>query len=415
MSVQTASYIEAIEHLPTGATLRIPHVRWEDYDQLLALGPALMAAKGHGAPEVERTYAQALTLCQQIGEIPQLFPALVGLHRFYVLRGELQKTRALGERLLTLARSAQEPVLLVTAHYRQGVPLFFQGELAFARGHLEQAIALYDAQQSHAHILLYGDDAGVGCLTYVALSLWLLGYAEQALERIQAALALARALSHPFSLAYVLIAAGWFSHWHREAQAIQACAEEAVALSREHAFPLREAQGTILRGWALAMQGQQEEGIAQMHQGLTALRATGTEVNLTYYLALLAEVYGQRGQTDEGLCIVAEALTGVQSGRECWWEAELQRLRGKLLLVQADTKQQIAEAEQCFQQALAIARHQQAKALELRAAMSLSRLWQAHGKHTAARQILAEIYNWFTEGFDTADLQTARTLLAALV
>jgi predicted ATPase len=163
------------------------------------------------------------------------------------------------------------------------------------------------------------------------------------------------------------------------------------------------------------MQGQQEEGIAQMHQGLTALRATGTEVNLTYYLALLAEVYGQKGQTDEGLCIVAEALTGVQSGRECWWEAELQRLRGKLLLVQADTKQQIAEAEQCFQQALAIARHQQAKALELRAAMSLSRLWQAHGKRTAARQILAEIYNWFTEGFDTADLQTARTLLAALV
>jgi predicted ATPase len=138
-------------------------------------------------------------------------------------------------------------------------------------------------------------------------------------------------------------------------------------------------------------------------------------VNLTYYLALLAEVYGQKGQTDEGLCIVAEALTGVQSGRECWWEAELQRLRGKLLLVQADTKQQIAEAEQCFQQALAIARHQQAKALELRAAMSLSRLWQAHGKRTAARQILAEIYNWFTEGFDTADLQTARTLLAALV
>jgi predicted ATPase len=411
---------EVIDHLTKG--LALPHTLPEtperlqrELDLLLALGPALMAAKGYGAPEVERTYAQALTLCQQIGETPQLFPALVGLHRFYVLRGELQKTRALGERLLTLAQSTQEPVLLVTAHYRQGVTLFFQGELVCARGHLEQAIALYDAQQSHAHILLYGDDAGVGCLTYAALSLWLLGYAEQALERIQAALALARALSHPFSLAYVLIATGWFYHWHGEAQAIQACAEEAVALSREHAFPLREAQGTILRGWALAMQGQQEEGIAQMHQGLTALRATGTEVNLTYYLALLAEVYGQRGQTDEGLCIVAEALTGVQSGRECWWEAELQRLRGKLLLVQADTKQQIAEAEQCFQQALAIARHQQAKALELRAAMSLSRLWQAHGKHTAARQILAEIYNWFTEGFDTADLQTARTLLAALV
>jgi predicted ATPase len=410
---------EAIDHLTKGLALlntlpETPEHIQQKLDLLLALGPALMAARGYGAPEVERTYAQALTLCQQIGETPQLFPALVGLHRFYVLRGELQKTRALGERLHTLAQSAQDPILLVTAHYRQGVPLFFQGELTLARGHLEQAIALYDAQRSHAHILLYGDDAGVGCLTYVALTLWLLGYAEQALERIQAALALARTLSHPFSLAYVLIATGWFYHWHREAQAIQACAEEAIALSREQGFPLREAQGTILRGWALAIQGQQEEGIAQMHQGLTALRATGTKVNLTYYLSLLAEVYGQRGQTDEGLCVVAEVLTGVQRSRERWWEAELQRLRGELLLVQVDTKQQIAEAEQCFQQALTIARNQQAKSLELRAAMSLSRLWQAQGKCAAAHKILAEIYEWFPEGFDTADLQEAKALLDEL-
>jgi predicted ATPase len=406
---------EAIDHLTQGLALlntlpETPERIQQELDLLLALGPALMAAKGYGAPEVERTYTQALTLCRHMGETPQLFPALVGLHRFYVLRGELQKTRALGERLLTLAQSAQDPVLLVTAHYRQGVPLFFQGELACARRHLEQAIALYDAQRSHAHILLYGDDAGVGCLTYVSLALWLLGYAQQALEKIQTALALARKLSHPFSLAYVLISTGWFYHWHREAQTIRTCAEEAIALSREQGFPLREAQGTILRGWALAVQGQQEEGIAQMHQGLAALRATGTEVNRTYYLSLLAEVYGQRGQTDEGLCVVAEALAGVQSGRERWWEAELRRLRGELLLVQADTKQQIAEAEQCFQQALAIARTQQAKSLELRAAMSLSRLWQAQGKCAAARQMIAEIYGWFTEGFDTADLQEAKAL-----
>jgi predicted ATPase len=158
---------EAIDHLTKGLALlhtlsETPERLQRELDLLLALGPALMAAKGYGAPEVERTYAQALTLCQQMGETPQLFPALVGLHRFYVLRGELQKTRALGERLLTLAQSTQEPVLLVTAHYRQGVPLFFQGELACARGHLEQASALYDAQQSHAHILLYGDDAAAG-------------------------------------------------------------------------------------------------------------------------------------------------------------------------------------------------------------------------------------------------------------
>jgi predicted ATPase len=410
---------EAIDHLTKGLALlntlpETPERIQQELDLLLALGPALMAAKGYGALEVERTYAQALTLCQQMGETPQLFPTLVGLHRFYVLRGELQKTRALGERLLTLAQSAQDPVLLVTAHYRQGVPLFFQGELACARGHLEQAIALYDAQRSHAHILLYGDDAGVGCLTYVALTLWLLGYAEQALEKIQTALALARALAHPFSLAYVLIATGWFYHWHREAQTLRACAEEAIALSRQQGFPLREAQGIILRGWALAVQARQEEGIAQMHQGLAALRATGTEVNRTYYLSLLAEMYGQRGQTDEGLCIVTEALAGVQSGREHWWEAELHRLRGKLLLGQESASRNVVEAEQCFQQALAIARNQQAKSLELRATMGLSRLWQAQGKLAAAHEILAEIHGWFTEGLDTADLQEAKVLLGEL-
>jgi predicted ATPase len=254
----------------------------------------------------------------------------------------------------------------------------------------------------------------VGCLTYVALTLWLLGYAEQALQRIQAALALARALAHPFSLAYVLIATGWFYHWHREAQTIRVCAEEAIALSCEQGFPLREAQGTILRGWALAVQAHQEEGMAQMHQGLAALRATGTEVNLTYYLSLLAETYGQRGQTDEGLCVVAEALAGVQNGRERWWEAELQRLRGELLLGQEGTSRNVVEVERCFQQALAIGRDQKAKALELRAAMSLSRLWRAHGKRAMAHELLAEIYGWFTEGFDTADLQEAKALLNEL-
>ena len=205
---------------------------------------------------------------------------------------------------------------------------------------MEQAIALYDAQRSHAHILLYGDDAGVGCLTYVALTLWLLGYAEQALERIQAALALARALSHPFSLAYVLIATGWFYHWHREAQAIQACAEEAIALSREQGFPLREAQGTILRGWALAIQGQQEEGIAQMHQGLTALRATGTEVNLDVLSFLVGRgVWPERADGRGIMMSWQRRSLESRRSRERWWEAELQRLRGELLLVQEDTKQ----------------------------------------------------------------------------
>jgi predicted ATPase len=177
---------------------------------------------------------------------------------------------------------------------------------------------------------------------------------------------------------------------------------------------MRQAQGTILRGWALAAQGQREEGIAQIRQGLVAFRTTGGELNRTYYLALLAEVYGQGGQVDEGLRALNEALAGVQSGRERWWEAELYRLKGETLLAQAGTTQKCAEAEQCFHVALETARRQQAKSLELRAATSLSRLWQQQGKRDAARQLLAEVYGWFTEGFDTADLCEARALLAEL-
>jgi predicted ATPase len=410
---------EAIHHLTKGLTLLetlpdTPERSQQELDLLIALGPALMAAKGYGALEVEHTYAQALQLCQQAGNTPRLFPTLVGLRRFYLLRAELQTARTLCERLLNMAQQVQDPALLLEAHWGLGVTLCFLGEFASSRQHSECGVALYDTQQHRAHALLYGDDPGVGCLSYAALALWFLGYADQALERIHAALTLAQKLSHPFSLAYVLGAAAWLHQYRREPQATYTYGEAKIALSQARGFPMRQAQGTILRGWALAAQGQREEGIAQIHQGLAAFRTTGGELNRTYYLALLAEVYGQGGQVDEGLRALTEALAGVQSGRERWWEAELYRLKGETLLAQAGTTQKCAEAAQYFHVALETARHQQAKSLELRAATSLSRLWQQQGKRDAARQLLAEIYGWFTEGFDTADLCEARALLAEL-
>ncbi|HSF30639.1 MAG TPA: AAA family ATPase [Candidatus Tectomicrobia bacterium] len=433
---------EAIEHLTKGLALihnlpETPERTREELDLLIALGPALMAARGYGALEVERTYAQALRLCQHGGETSQIFPVLVGLQRFYLLRAELQTARELGERLLTMAQSARNVALLLTAHYRQGPLLVFQGEFALAREHMEYGVALYDAQRSRSHIFLHGDDAGVGCLSYLALALWFLGYADQALERMHAALARARELAHPFSLAYALIAAAWLHQYRREEQATQTYAEEALALSRQQGIPLREAQGTIMRGWALTAQGLCEEGIAGMHQGLEAFRATGAELNRTYYLLLLAEAYGQRGQVDAGLRALTDALAGVHRGRERWWEAELHRLKGELVLQRRGTAglklapmrtlvragatvnvhgraPQEAEAKACFRQALHVARRQQAKSLELRAAMSMSRLWQQRGQRTKARQVLAEVYSWFTEGFETPDLREARGLLAEL-
>jgi predicted ATPase len=200
--------------------------------------------------------------------------------------------------------------------------------------------------------------------------------------------------------------------FRREAEVVRECAEAVLALAREQGFQRWEAWGTISGGWALVEQGQGAEGIAQIRQGLTAWQAAGQELGRPSFLARLAEACGKVGQTEEGLTVLAEALAVVEQTGECYWEAELHRLKGELLLARAIPEAQPAEA--CFQQALAVARRQQAKALELRAAMSLSRLWQQHGKRAAACQLLAEVYGWFTEGFATADLQDAKALLEAV-
>jgi predicted ATPase len=249
----------------------------------------------------------------------------------------------------------------------------------------------------------------------------LLGFPDQAWQRSQEALTLAQELSHSFSLAYALSMAAMLSQCRWEYQATQELAEAVMALATDQGFPLWLAYGIILRGWALAEQGQTEERITQIRQGLTAWRATGAELWPPYFLALLAEAHGEEGQTDEGLRMLAEALALMDKTDERWWEAELYRLKGQLTLKSivktSQNKSQASlgsEAEECFLKALEVARKQQAKSLELRAVMSLSRLWQQQGKKSEARQMLAEIYGWFTEGFDTKDLQEAKALLQEL-
>jgi predicted ATPase len=202
--------------------------------------------------------------------------------------------------------------------------------------------------------------------------------------------------------------------YQREGQAAQERAEAGIVLAHEQGFAVWIAWGMLLRGCALAEQGQSTEGIGQMHQGIAAWQATGAEVFRPYSLGLLAEAYGKAGQAEEGLPLLAEALAAANNTGERYYEAELYRLKGAMLLTQADKEPRWLEAEESFRQALAVARHQQAKSLELRATMSLSRLWQRLGKRAEARQLLAEIYGWFTEGFDTADLQEAKALLAEL-
>jgi predicted ATPase len=374
------------------------------------VGIALRATKGQAAPEVERLYTRARELCERVGEPSQLFRVLWGFCHVHALRGEYQTRRALGEQLLSLAQRLHDPDLLLEAHHTLWTTLLAGGELAAARPHLEQGMKLYDPQRHRVHAALYsGHDPGVCCRMQAAHSLWLLGYPDQALASIQAALALAQQLAHPLSLTMALRWAAVVHYLRREALLTQARAEAAVTIATDQGFPEQVAMVMPLRDWALAANGQGEEGIAQSHQGLAASQATEATRDRSDRLSLLAETFAQVGQVTKGLEALAEGLATVAKSRVRWWEAELYRLRGELLLQQ--TVEQSEEAEVCFQQALVVARREQAKSWELRAAMSLSRLWQQQGKHDEARQLLTEIYDWFTEGFDTADLQEARALL----
>jgi predicted ATPase len=337
---------------------------------------------------------------------------LRGLWNYYLVHAEYQTAHALGEQLLTLAQQVQDSAMLLAAYRTLGSTLFYLGAAASALAHFAQGMALYDPQQHRASALLYGEDTGVVCHNFAAWALWHLGYPDQALAWSHAAVTLARQIAHPFSLGFALSFAAVLHSFRREGRATQERAEATISLATAQGFPHWRAQGSVLRGWALAQQGQAKEGIEQMHQGLTAYQATGAEILRPYSLALLAEAHGIMRQPEAGLTVLTEALTLVDTTGERVWEPELYRLKGELLLQQSSDNQ--AEAETCFHHALDIARNQQAKSWELRAATNLARLWQQQGKRQEASDLLAPIYRWFTEGFDTADLQEAKALLDAL-
>jgi len=408
---------EAISHLTQGLELlkTLPETYERSQQELtlyISLGMPLIATKGYAAPAVEQVYSKARALCQQVGEPTQLFPVLHGLWLFYFVRGELQTGQELGEQLLALAQRVQDRAFLLEAHRALGTTLLFLGELVPARAHLEEGLILYDSEQHRSLTFRYGQDSKVTCLGYAVWALWLLDNPDQARARMHEMLTLAQELSHPFTLVFALNWAACVYRFRREWPLLHKRAEEVIALAREHGFTQPVATGTILRGGALTEQGQRQESIEQICQGLAAFRATGSEVGLPQYASLLIEAYRAVGQVEEAFRVLAEALMLVDKHREHFWEAELHRLKDQLLLQQAVSD--AAQAEVCFHQALAIARQQQAKSLELRAGMSLARLWQHQGKCAEAHQLLAEIYAWFTEGFDTADLQEARALLDTL-
>jgi predicted ATPase len=412
-----SAYQEAISHLTTGlellATLPEPSQQIQTELTLQAtLGTVVLATQGYTAPAVARAYQRVRELAERAPETPEVFQALWGLYQFHSVRGEHQRARALAEQLLALAQRAHDQVSLVVGHFAIGGTGYYLGEFATSCTVLAQAEACYERQQHSTHIARHGVDAGVFCGSLMAFPLWCSGYPDCALHKGHEALTLAQDLGHPYSVAVALARMIQVHQFRREAAAACACAEVLITFATEQGFAHYAALGRSLQGWALAAQGGDTPAIAHLHQSMMSLRATGIKMAQAQRFALLAELQANARQGADGLESLAAAWALVQQTGEVYYAAELHRLQGQLLLQQHGAN--ATQAETCFQQALAIAHHQQAKALELRAAMSLSQLWQQHGKRNEARALLGPIYGWFTEGFDTVDLQEAKVLLNEL-
>ena len=347
----------------------------------------------------------------KLGDSPLLFPALYGQYVHHEVCGEFAASHAYAQELLRRGEEQGDPVSLLVGHRIVGASLFYLGRPTAAYAHLEQAVALYVPEKHRSLALAYGYDARVVSRFYLLETLFVLGYPDQALTLCREALAEARGLS-PGSLAFALNHAGYVHYFRREREPVRELAEELVPLAKEQSFPYWLAAGTILWGWALADEGRSQTGIAALRDGIAAWRATGAELYMPYHLALLAEAEAKDGQATEALSRLAEALARATKTGEQWFDAELHRLKGGVLssLHGGDR----TEAEACFRRALEVARGQGARMWELRAAADLARLLAAKGERAQACDLLAPIYGWFTEGFETPDLVEARELLGTL-
>ena len=414
---------EAIRHLEQGlaAVERLPASPAQAQHDLrlhTRLGAALIAAHGYSAPEVEHTFARAWEMCQQIEDHATLAPVLCGLWRFYTGRADLPRATKLATQLFTLTQQQREPGFLLEAHSILGQTRLFLGELAAAQVHVDHNLALYDARTHRSLIDVYGEDPGVVCRGYGAGVKWLLGAPDQARRLLDEGLQLAQDLGHPECMAQQLWAGAFRYQWCGDVDRVHELTQQLLGLNPDEISPVWRAGGAILQGWVWRQRGQMAVGMAQMRQGLDEWQATGMVLYQPYFLALLAEALGEQGEVTEGLEVLAAALTLVEKTEERWYEAELYRLQGELILqslsVPTPYPAPRAEAEACFRKALDITGQQEAKSLELRAATSLARLWQSQGKHQEAHDVLAPVYGWFMEGFDTADLKDAKLRLEEL-
>jgi predicted ATPase len=371
------------------------------------LGRALATTQGYAAPAVGETYTRARALCEQLGRPPEIMQVLYCQYVYHLLGGQLSVARALAADFLKQGEDGADVAMTGMGHRLSGLPCFYFGEFLASRAHLEQALARIDP--AHRALSFFLNDPLIPLLNYLSWDLFCLGYFDQARFRSKAAIEEASKLDRPFSLVSALSGACKVDWATRSREELLARADRLIAVSNEHHFPWYRA-GTVYRGWALAGSGQIVEGIALLRGGLAAFRATGAVTDMPTFLTLLAEAEGMANQRDEGLEHLAEAERLMAETEERWAEAELHRVRGELLRAGHDP----AAAERSFSQAIDIAKQQSAKFWELRAAISLARLWREQGKRKEARDLLAPVYGWFTEGFDTPVVKETKALLDTL-
>ena len=455
-ALQRWAYPEALDHVARGLHLigtgaSAEDQRAQERELQILRGSVLIATQGPASPDVARAFDRARELCEPGEDSSQLFTVLRGQWISHCARGQLRLARGLGQELLSLGQLKNDAAFLVEAHRALSAASIYLGELEAARAHAEQGVALYRPGE-HRTFAWRPQEPNVACLCYASYALWHLGYADQALARVRQAVALARELAQPHAQVRTLYSLALVHQLRREAATAHLEAEAAVQLSMDLGFPLYEAWGRAVDGWALVVQSQRKEGVRQMDQGLLATEAIGVELYRPYFLARLAEAHAFLGQIESGLRVLRKALEVVERNEERVWEAEIHRLQGDLVLLEAgiegppgmgeapgreasvsarspgtratsgrpsrrgDSTVREAEtrAEACFRRALDVARVQGARALELRAATSLARLWHRQGRRAEARDLLEPVYAWFTEGFDTADLSEARQLVEIL-
>jgi class 3 adenylate cyclase/predicted ATPase len=378
----------------------------------LALGQAFILLKGWAAREVEQAFIRALEICEHMGNPPEVFFALFGLWVNHHVRGDYRAARDRARQLLRLAQSSGDHTHLVLAHYAMGETSLHTGELKLAREHQEVVLSLYDQTRDLQLAFRIGSDAKQAILSYAGWTLWLLGYPDQALATGEQAIAFARDISHPNSLAAAEFFLMIVQLYRREAPAVEETAQRVIAFSTEYGFGAWLLHSGTNRGWAIAEQGRPEEGIALMREGLATAHEAGADIGRTDGLCHLAEAGMKADRPDDALSIVTEALAAADQQEERYYEPDIHRVRGEVLLRQDGSN--VEATENCFRRAIAIARKQSGKSLELRATISLARLLAKQDRRDEARAMLAEIYNWFTEGFDTADLKDAKALLEEL-